>query len=241
MVYPTGPRTQARVSRDTWSTPRGLGYSPQLPRRAGPLRGPSGTGSSHPGCLLETAVPTNRARVTQENWSTTGPRTLTGVTWDSWSTPWALKPGPESLRTACRHRMLSDPGTSCPVVLDESACLELQCESPGTASRPRRISEPSASGPGLLVEPAGVELWPESPRTAGRPHGPLDTSQSPPGLLVNPGGHQTQAQVALECCSTLWALGHSPELPRKAGRHHGPLGMGPSRRGMLVHPTGYRT
>ena len=96
--FDTGPSGQ-----DAWSNPRGRGYTHKLPGTAGPLRGHSHTGHRRPGCLLDTAVPPKRARVAQDNWSTKGPRTLTGVTWDSSSTPRALRSGPESPRTAGRH------------------------------------------------------------------------------------------------------------------------------------------
>ena len=241
MVYPTGPRTRARVARDAWSTPRSLGYTHNMPGTAVPLRRPSGTGSSRPGRLLETAAPPNRARVAQDHWSTTGPWTLTGVTWDSWSTPQALRPGPETRRTAGRPRGLSDLGTRCRGCWSTPRDFGLECESPGIAGRPCRTLDQSASGPGFLVEPArpsalarvaqdrrstsrDLRHEPESSGTAGQPRGPSDPSACHAGMLVHTPG-----------------LGHSPESPRKAGRHRRPLGMGPSHRGRLVHPTGYRT
>ena len=156
MVYPTGPRTRARVALDAWSNPRSVGYTHKLPGTAGPLRGPSGIGSSRPGCLLETTVPPNRVRVAEDHWSTTGPRTLTGVTWDSWSTLWALRPGPESRRRADRPRGLSEPGTSCPGVLVDTA-------GPRTRARVSRVcwSTPQDLGP--------KREW---PRISGRARAP---------------------------------------------------------------------
>ena len=100
LVETVNPWTRARVAQDAWSTPRGLGYTHKLPGTAGPLRGPSRTGPISPGRLLDTAVAVNRARVAQDNWWSRGPRTLTGVTWDSWSTPWVLRPGSDSRKTA---------------------------------------------------------------------------------------------------------------------------------------------
>ena len=95
-VEPVGPRTQVRVSRDSWSTPR-----------------PSEPSRSHPGHLVDTAGPWAWARVAQESWLTpralghrrefpgqlvdpVGTRTRPGVAQDSLSTPRALRNGPQS-------------------------------------------------------------------------------------------------------------------------------------------------
>ena len=63
----------------------------QLPRIDGLTHGPPDTGPSRPGRLVKNAVRLTRVRNARENWLTTGPRTLTGVTWDSWSTPRTLR------------------------------------------------------------------------------------------------------------------------------------------------------
>ena len=87
LVDPAGFQTRTRGPRNYWSTPRGLGDSPQLPRRDGLPHGPTDTGPSRPGRLFDNAVRLTRVGVARDNWLTTGTRTLTGVTWDSWSTP----------------------------------------------------------------------------------------------------------------------------------------------------------
>ena len=85
-------------------------------------RGPSGTVRSHPGQLVVTTGPRERARIAQESSSTPrtigperdspgracrnrnrGPSTRARVPRDSWSTPHALGPGPESPGGAGRH------------------------------------------------------------------------------------------------------------------------------------------
>ena len=87
LVDPAGFQTRTRGPRNYWSTPRGLGYSPQLPRRDGLPHGPTDTGPCRPRRLFDNAVRLTRVGVARDNWLTTGTRTLTGVTWDSWSTP----------------------------------------------------------------------------------------------------------------------------------------------------------
>ena len=121
LVEPAGFQTRTRGPQNYWSTPPGLGYSPQLPRTDGLPHGPSDTGPSRPGRLVDNTVRLTRVGVTRDNWSTTGTRTRTGVFWDSWSIPRAFRHGPESRRTADQPHWLSEPGTSCPGVLVDTA------------------------------------------------------------------------------------------------------------------------
>ena len=73
LVDPAEPRTCSRVARDCLSTPRALGPERELPGAAVRHRGPSDTGLSHPGQLVDPTGNQSRAR----------------VLWHSWSTPWS--------------------------------------------------------------------------------------------------------------------------------------------------------
>ena len=83
-----GPSTGARVARECCRTPRALGEDCESLRRAGRPRGLSEPCAILPGELVDPAGPRNRAR----------------EDWDSWSTPWTIRPGPESHGTDVRPR-----------------------------------------------------------------------------------------------------------------------------------------
>ena len=53
LVNTAGPRTQARVAWESWSTPRVIGVRRESPGRTGRLHGPSEQGQSHPGELVD--------------------------------------------------------------------------------------------------------------------------------------------------------------------------------------------
>ena len=96
LVDTVGPRSQVRVTRDSWSTPRALTPKHEMPGTADPTREPSDMGPSLPGQLVDTARLRAWARVPQ----------------DSLSTPQALGPGPESPGTVDRTCVYSARGPS---------------------------------------------------------------------------------------------------------------------------------
>ena len=96
LVYPAGPRTRVRVSRDSWSSPHALGPGLEPPGTAGRHRGPSHAIASR---LGEVADPTN-------------PWTLAHVSQDSWSSLRAFGTWPESPWTAGQHRGPTGTGPS---------------------------------------------------------------------------------------------------------------------------------
>ena len=136
-----------------------------------------------------------------------GTRTRSRVTWDIWSKPRALGPGPKLPGTAVHPRRPSDPGPNRPGQLVER-------EDTRTRSRSAREiwSTPRSLGPGPIY-----------PRTAGRAHGNLGTGPSYPGQLVEAEGPPTRAQVARESWLMPWAQESGTRSPGTAGRHHGPL------------------
>ena len=86
LVDPVGLLTSTGVARESWSTPRGLRYGPELPRRASQHRRPSDWRAIRPGELFESSVPWTRDVVAR----------------DSGSNPRALGHRPESPRSASR-------------------------------------------------------------------------------------------------------------------------------------------
>ena len=59
MVDPVGTRSQARVPRDCWSTPRYIGHGPEAPGKAGPPR-TLGPGPVSPGTAVQPRVPSGQ-------------------------------------------------------------------------------------------------------------------------------------------------------------------------------------
>ena len=113
--------------------PAGHGPRPKSPGTAGRTRGHSDPGTSRPGQLEDSTDLQTQPRVKQ----------------DSWSTPWALRPGPESLGGATPWALRHGP------------------ESSETSGRPCKASGTLPSCPGQLVDPAGHGPSPGSPGTAG--------------------------------------------------------------------------
>ena len=181
-------QTRARIARDSWSTPRALGPGPESPgtadrprgpsdpsangtgevidlgghrtqaARAGQHRGPSDPAPCPLGQLLEPTGPRARARVTG-----TAGRTLVHLEQnagcrESWSTPWALEPGPEPPGIVGRARRTSGTGLNDPGQLVEPAGPRARPELPGTARRPRGPSDPCLSRPGSRVDEAGTGI-----------------------------------------------------------------------------------
>ena len=117
--------TRTRVACDSWSSPRDIGHSPDLPGTAGRPRvfgpGPEFPGStgrhrwpsdqcpSHPVDLVDPARPSDPGQSRPGHLlDPRGPRTQQRDTRDSWSTPRTLRHGPESLGTAGRPQGPSD-------------------------------------------------------------------------------------------------------------------------------------
>ena len=156
LVDTVGTQTWARVARDhllkplalgpgpntweSWSNPPALGTGPESPRAAGHTREPSDPSPGHldrwSNCGPSDLVPGHKGQLLKRN----GPWARAQVTWDSWSTPQPLGPGPESQRAAGQHRGPSDTDLGHP-----------------TGSQPRRPSEMSPSRPGELVDPVGLQ------------------------------------------------------------------------------------
>ena len=189
----------------------------ETPGKAVRHRGPSGTVRSHPGQLVVTTGPRERARIAQE--SSSAPRTI-GPERDSpgrdvETETAAPRRGPECPGTAGRHRMLSDPDPNHPGELGDTL---------GPRSRPRVARA-------TWWTPRGLGYSPESPGTPGRHRGPSDQGPSHPGQLVDPGGHRAQARVARDSWSTLGpqtltrVARESWSTPRASGT--GPMHLGP--------------
>ena len=168
-----------------------------------------------------------------------GPWTLSRVNRESWSTPWALGPGPKSPGTSGRTRRPSDPVSNHLGKLVDTARTRTQArlvqqsgskprslgpghessmkafDSMGTTSR-ARISRDSWSTPRDLGHMG------ESPLRTGRPHGHSDPGPSRPGYLVKPTGPRTRARVPGAAVRPCDPLDHGPnclvQLVDTAGR-----------------------
>ena len=132
------PRTQVRVTRDSWSTPRSLGLGPEAPGTSGRAHEAQGT---VPSCLGQLVHPV-------------GPRAWARVARDAWSNTQAIGYGPESPGTAGIPRAHSDPSARLPGQLFDTRALGHCPEFPVTSGRPRGPLEPGPSRPGQLVDPA---------------------------------------------------------------------------------------
>ena len=154
----------------------------------------------------------------------TRPRVQSQVARDSWSTPRALRPVPESPGTPVRHLSPSDQGPRCPGQLVDpaghQAWARVAWDTWSTAC-PRTHSQ--------VARDSWTTPW------------GLGPCPSHPGQLVDPVGLRTLAGVAWDRWSTPCALGPEPESPGRVGRHLGPAGTCPSRPGLLVDPCGPRT
>ena len=123
LVEPSGPRTWAQVTQDSWSTPRVFRHWPGSRRTAGQHRGPSDPSAIRPGDLVETAslghghewpeTPGQPREALGTLTSCSGqlvhctcPRARARVAQDTCSTLRYLRRGPESPRTTGRPRAL---------------------------------------------------------------------------------------------------------------------------------------
>ena len=111
MLYDiAGHRAQSRVTRDRWSTPRALGLKPESPRISDRNHGPSDTGPSGPGQMVDRGPRNPGPSRPRPLVDPGGPRTQVLDGRDSGWTPQDLGPVPESPWTAGRPRGPSDKG-----------------------------------------------------------------------------------------------------------------------------------
>ena len=200
MFNTVGPRTCARVSRENWSTPRGLVHGPESPGTAGQNRGPSDTSVSRPGQLVDPGGPWTRARgargicltlqdleLVPESLETAGPPavlwTLAFVARDSWSNLLAVAHKPESPRRAGQP-----PGHS-----------DMITRHPEQLVKPTGRRTMARGARAIGSTPRSFRPAPESPRTAGRSCRPSNPGHSRPGQLVNSAGHRTCDRIAQDC------------------------------------------
>ena len=158
MVDPVGTRSQARVTRDSWSTPR-----------------VSDTDLRPSELLVNAARPRGQSPVAQEKWSTTwalgqrpeSPRTpgrQRGTSYQGPSgpgqlvTPRDIGLAPEAPRIAGRMRAQGS-GPESPGTAVLPGVLGPKHETPGTAGRPRGPSDPAPGPPGQLDVPSCPRTW----------------------------------------------------------------------------------
>ena len=176
-------------------------------------------------------------------------RNRAAVTRDSWSTPRAFGPVPQSPGTAGRPLGPSDPSTRVPGQLVNTT---------GPRTRTQVVQESWRT-------PWALGYGPESPETPGQHCGPPNQDPSLPGYLVDPVGHRAWAQVTRDSwsaaghrsrtrgararCTTWRAFGPGPERPGPPDPSASPLGQlfdtrdlghGPSPPGELVDTLGPR-
>ena len=204
-----GPQTQARVARDSWSTPQDLGPKREWPWSAGQTLGHRAL-----------------ARVNQDRRSTS--RALGHEPELSGNAGRPRGPSNPSARKDVRQRGPSGTVPSNPGQLIGPAGhrtrAQIAWESwstpralghgpkwPGTAGRRHGPWDIGRKGPGYLVDPA-------------RPRAQLDHNTSP----------QFWGRVTRDAKSTPWYDRPGPESPWKAGRPRGTSGTGPSPPAQLV-------
>ena len=195
-VNRAGARTQARVARGSWSTPRALGHEPDSPGTAGRLRRTWDKGPICPGELVDPVGSRNRVRVSRECW---------------WI-PRGLGHEPESPGTSGRPHGTSDTGPKCPGDLVDPVGTETRPQVTWDSWSTLRAPDTGLCPPGELVEHAGDWRWArvlrdrwstlrafghesESPERSSQHRGPSDASPSGPGHVVDFTGPQTTAHV----------------------------------------------
>ena len=153
LVDPTGLRTRARLSRESWSNLRTLEPDRESLGRAGQHHGPSDLGCGHPGQLVDPAGPHAWAQARVDR--------------DSWMTLLALRHGPEWPGATGQLRGHSATGPCRPGQRVDPRALGPKPESPRRAGRHCRPTDTGPSRLGQLVDPAGHQTHPEAPGTAG--------------------------------------------------------------------------
>ena len=161
LVEAVGPRTQARVARECWSTSRAIGPQRESLRRGGRHRKHSHTGLSCPGELVDPMGYRRRAQGLRSAGRPRRPSDRIPITRESWSTPRALGPGPESPWCADPTCGTTDLFPSHPGLLVNPAVHRTQAQVARVSWWTLRALGPSSSHPGELVDPVG-------PRTQAR-------------------------------------------------------------------------
>ena len=133
----------------------------------------------------------------------------------------AFRHEPESSGSAGRPRECSDPSTSRPGMMFDTAC--------------------PPSGPGQLVDTTGPRTQARVTRDSCLTPQALGTGPSCPRKLVDPAGPRTRAQVIKDIGTTFRALGHERESPGNAGQPRVYSHPSVSRQGPLVESAGPRT
>ena len=212
LVNPTGPRARARVPHDSLSPPQALGTGPESPRTFVRHHGPSDLSVSRQGQMVDTKGLWTRAPVARDSWLTPGPRKRTRGAHESWFTPPAFGPGPESPWPAGQPRGLSDPSVSVrgQVVDTEGTrtraqfVRDIRFTQRGIGHGPESPMRPGQSrrslDPGPSRQDIGSTLWAhrskrESSWTLCRHHGPSNQGPSRAAHLVDPAGHRALARV----------------------------------------------
>ena len=120
-VHHLRPSDLAQVPRDRMSIPQALGTGSESAGTAHPPRGPrtqaqvTGTagrthGPEFPGTFGRPQGPLDTSASRGTDVRNPGPRALSRVYWEGWSTLRAFGPGPQSPGRAGRHRGPSNPG-----------------------------------------------------------------------------------------------------------------------------------
>ena len=203
------------------------------------------TAQSCPGQLVDPTGPWARARVAQE----------------TWSTMWALRPGPDSPNILGGPRGHSDTSerrlgllveptgnrTQSRVTRDSWSNPRVFGHGPESPWMPGLHRGPSEQGPTRLDSWSKLRaLRPkhEWPRRAVRARRPSEPARINPGELIDTTGPRPRARVPRDSWSTTdaWstqlALGLKHEWPVRAGRPRWPFETGASHLGELVDPTG---
>ena len=170
-------------------TPQSQGHGPELPGSADRNCGPLDPGANCPGELVEHAGLWTRSRFAR----------------DSLSTPQALGPQHESIRSVGRQRVPSHNGLIYPGQMVNPAGYRRGARVLQSAGRPRGPSDPNPIARQSWSIPRAFGPEHESPRSAGRHCGLSDSIASRPGELVDP--------------TCPWP---EPQVPGRTGRPRGP-------------------
>ena len=215
---PHGTWAQARFALDAWMTPRFVQPGPESPGTADRPGGPSDTGTSYQGQLVETADTRTRARVTRDSWST-----LLGL---GYSPEFDGTDGPPRRPSAtaprpprCLVETTVRP-TRARVTRDSQSTRAFghNHETPGRDGRPW----PSDKARDAWDSWSTSRSFGPSPKLRGtvvQTRVPSDTSEIRPGQLVDPMGHREQAPVTLDSWSNPAVLRPKRETPGKGVRH----------------------
>ena len=237
LVEHMGPRTQARVTRDGWATPRSLRPEPESPGTPGRPGGTSGPGPRRPGQQVDRGpLDPNSSRLGE--WvDTAGTRALAEWARESWQTPQDPGHGPESPKTSGRPRGQSDTSARTPGMLvnpvgsPTEACVARVIWSNPWALGHGPVSPGAGRRAGIRARPVffrdacstprALRPGPKSPGAADPCSGTSGTGPRRLGQLVDHGTWDPN-RVARESLWTPRALEHRPESPNTGGRTRGP-------------------